>query len=88
MSDKIRKTIRRIRESPNNVRFSELSRVCDRYFGAPRQTGGSHRIYKTPWAGDPRINIQEGRNGMAKVFQVKQVLAALERLDQEHEPEE
>lgn len=88
MGDKIRKALRRMKESPNNVRFSDLSRVCDHYFGAPRQTGGSHRTYMTPWAGDPRINIQEDRNGMAKVFQVKQVLAALERLDQEHEPEE
>jgi len=74
-----------MRESPRNVRFSDLERVCEHFFGPSRQTGSSHRIYKTPWTGDPRINIQRGCNGMAKVYQIKQVLAALERLEKEDE---
>jgi hypothetical protein len=37
-----------------------------------------------PWKGDPRINIQkEGK--MAKPYQVKHVLKALEKLDVENE---
>jgi len=32
-----------------------------------------------PWAGDPRINIQNDK-GKAKAYQVRQVLAAIERL--------
>jgi len=32
-----------------------------------------------PWPGDPRINLQEGRGGMAKAYQVRQVLLAIER---------
>ena len=60
----------------------ELCRVCDHYFGEPRQRRSSHRVYKTPWAGDPRVNIQNTR-GMSKAYQVRQVLAAIERLENE-----
>jgi hypothetical protein len=55
------------------VKFKDLVQVCDYYFGQARQNGTSHKIYKTPWQGDPRINIQ--KNGKeAKPYQVKQVL--------------
>jgi len=33
---------------------------------------------KTPWQGDPRINIQNHK-GKTKAYQVKQVLLAIER---------
>jgi hypothetical protein len=36
-----------------------------------------------PWAGDPRVNIQNDK-GMAKAYQVKQVLKAIERLQNEN----
>ncbi len=39
---------------------------------------------KTPWAGDPRVNIQED-HGMAKAYQVRQVLKAIERLEKERD---
>jgi len=51
-------------------------------FGVPRQRGTSHRIYRMPWQGDPRVNIQNDK-GMAKAYQVKQVLKAIERLQNE-----
>ena len=44
--------------------------------------GDSHRIYKTLWAGDPRVNIQNGDGGSAKPCQVKQVLAATAKLEE------
>ena len=69
-----------MRSNPKGVRFRDLSRVCAHYFGAPRQHGSSHQVYRTPWAGDPRINIQDDR-GMAKAYQVRQVLKAIERLE-------
>lgn len=69
-----------LRSNPANVRFADLTKVCDRYFGQPRQRSGSHRIYKTPWPGDPRVNIQEGKGGKAKAYQVRQVLAAIDKL--------
>jgi hypothetical protein len=72
-----------MRRNQNGVRFNELCRVCDHYFGISRQAGSSHRVYKTPWQGDPRVNIQNAK-GKAKAYQVKQVLKAIERLDYEN----
>jgi len=69
-----------MRRNPKGVRFRDLCQVCDFYFGAARQKGGSHCIYKTPWQGDPRVNIQNHK-GMAKAYQVRQVLKAIERLE-------
>lgn len=60
------------------MKFDDLCKVCDYYFGESR-TKGSHRIYKTPWQGDPRINIQDD-DGKAKAYQVRQVLQAIEKL--------
>jgi hypothetical protein len=70
-----------MRENPAGVRFADLRRVCEDRFGPPRQRGTSHLVFKTPWPGDPRVNIQEGKGGKAKAYQVRQVLAALEKLD-------
>ncbi|NLT23946.1 MAG: toxin HicA [Syntrophorhabdus sp.] len=76
-------TVARMKSNPNNVRYRELCLVCDHYFGKARQSSGSHRIYKTPWPGDPRVNIQNEK-GKAKAYQVQQVLLAIERLEAEH----
>jgi hypothetical protein len=65
--------------NPVGVRFADLCKVCDHYFGEPRLKSG-HHIYKTPWQGDPRINIQNDR-GKAKAYQVRQVLKAIAKLE-------
>ena len=72
-----------MRNNPNGVRFAELCQVCDHYFGTARHTSGSHRVYKTTWIGDPRVNIQNNK-GMSKAYQIKQVLKAIERMEIEH----
>ena len=77
----------RIRENPRSVGSWDLYKVCDHFFGEPRQRGTSHRAYKTPWQGDPRVNIQNYK-GKAKVYQVKQVLKAIDRLEAEDDVEE
>ena len=74
----IKNLIRQFEENSADVRFDDLCRVCTRYFGEVR-IKGSHRIYKTPWQGDPRINIQDD-NGKGKAYQVRQVLKALKKL--------
>ena len=74
--------VEQMRRNPKGVRFSDACRVCDYYFGQPRQKGSSHRVYKTPWQGDPRVNIQNAK-GKAKAYQVRQVLRAIERLEYE-----
>ena len=71
-----------MRANPKGIRFADLCRVCDHYFGVARQRGTSHRVYRTPWRGDPRVNIQNDK-GMAKAYQVRQVLKAIERLQHE-----
>ena len=72
--------LRRLRSNPKGVRFADLAGICDRFFGEPRQQGTSHRVYRMPWPGDPRVNIQNDR-GMAKPYQVRQVIRAIERLE-------
>ena len=78
--ERIEKLVSCMVNSPKNVRFSDLCRVCDHYFGDYRQDGSSHRVKKTPWAGNPRVNIQN-KGGKAKKYQVEQVLAAIARLE-------
>ncbi len=75
--------LEQMRASPNNIRYADLVAVCGHFFGEPRQTGGSHAVYKMPWIGDPRVNIQKDKSGKAKAYQVKQVLAAIAKLQGE-----
>jgi hypothetical protein len=75
--------LKQMRQNPNDVRFADLCGICELYFGEARQKSSSHRIYKTPWKGDPRVNIQN-QNGKSKGYQVKQVLKAIERLEVDH----
>ena len=69
--------------NPRNIKFDDLLKICTKYFGTPR-ISGSHYIFKTPWKGDHRINIQK-ESKMAKPYQVKLVLKALEKLEVENE---
>lgn len=75
------KLLREMRENPQNVRFSELAKVCELYFGPPRNKGTSLVVFKTPWQGDPRVNIQKGKGGKVKAYQVRKVLAAIDKLE-------
>jgi predicted RNA binding protein YcfA (HicA-like mRNA interferase family) len=77
---KVKEIVAKMRRNPRGIRFRDLHKVCDFYFGEARQKGSSHHIYKTPWPGDPRVNIQNA-GGMAKAYQVRQVLKALDRLE-------
>jgi hypothetical protein len=76
--------VAQMRLNPKGMRFNELCQVCDHYFGKPRQSGSSHRVYKTPWQGDPRVNVQN-EQGKAKAYQVRQVLKAIDRLEEQHD---
>lgn len=76
---KIAEILAKMKRNPKGISFLDLCRVCDLYFGEARQSGSSHRIYKTPWPGDPRVNIQDDK-GKAKAYQVRQVLKTIDRL--------
>ncbi|MBI2756133.1 MAG: toxin HicA [Chloroflexi bacterium] len=76
------KMLAAMRAHPTSVRFADLERICEHYFGPPRHKGTSHQVYRMPWAGDPRVNIQDD-HGKAKAYQVRQVLAAINKLEEE-----
>ncbi len=67
-----------MRHAPRNVTYADLWKVCH-YFGQPRQNGTSHAVFRTPWPGDPRVNIQKGSGGKAKTYQIRQVLEAIKK---------
>jgi len=68
-------SVTRMRANPKNVRFVDLTKVCEHFFGPARKVSGSHRIYRTPWPGN------------AKAYQVRQVLDAVSKLEEVKEDE-
>lgn len=80
----ISKLIAGMRNAPQNVAYSDLRKVCVHYFGEPRQDGTSHAVFKTPWHGDPRVNIQKAKGGKAKPYQVTQVMKAIDKYEEEN----
>lgn len=77
---RVEKILQQMRQEPANVDFNELLNVCRAYFGKARQSGSSHAIFKMPWPGDPRVNIQNAK-GKGKPYQVRQVLQAIDKLE-------
>jgi len=69
-----------MRSNPRGVRFADAMKVAEHHFGETRRSG-SHRVFKTPWPGDPRVNLQEGKSGEAKAYQVRQLLQAIDKLE-------
>lgn len=80
MSKRIRKLLAEMRENPKGVAVSDAQKIAEHFFGKGRQTGTSHLVFKMPWPGDPRVNLQRD-NGRAKAYQVRQLLAAVDRLE-------
>jgi len=74
----IDEAINELEGNETNTRFQRLVTICSTFFGSPR-IEGSHYIFKTPWLGDPRINLQSEK-GKAKPYQVRQVVRALRKL--------
>jgi hypothetical protein len=70
--------LKELRGNETNIRFVRLIMIATTFFGSPR-IKGSHYIFRTPWPGDPRINLQKEK-GKAKYYQVRQVITALEKL--------
>jgi hypothetical protein len=76
----IEEAVSELEAAIKDTRFRRLVNICETFFGEYR-IKGSHYIFKTPWEGDPRINLQEeGRR--AKPYQVRQVIKALTKLQQ------
>lgn len=86
MGTEIAELLDEMRTNPAGVRFADACKVVTHFFGKPRQKGSSHHVWKMPWAGDPRINLQPGQGGKAKPYQVRQAVQAIDRLLQEKRP--
>ena len=86
MSKGIDDLLGEMRSNPQGVRFADACKVATHFFGEPRSKGSSHHVWKMPWAGDPRINLQPGSGGKAKPYQARQALQAIDRLLQEKKP--
>ena len=69
----IDKLLDKARNSSAGITFDELCRLADRNGFVFRRQAGSHKIYKHP-VHKAMMNFQPDRNGMAKVYQVKQMI--------------
>lgn len=68
-------------EGKKTYPFAELVKLVTEAFGPHRVGKGSHQyIWKMPWAGNPRINLQPEK-GDAKSYQIRQVIQALKKLN-------
>jgi hypothetical protein len=78
----VRSLLLEMRRSPAGMRFAQVCRVAEHFFGEPRRNG-SHVIFRMPWPGDPRVNLQDDGSGKAKAYQVRQLLLAVERFERD-----
>lgn len=74
------KLLEKARQSPTNVTFRELRYLVECFGFQLSRSKGSHFIYKAPDRPGV-VTIQEGKDGKAKSYQVKQVLELIEQLE-------
>jgi len=74
------KLLEKAREAPGNVSFSELCRLAECNGFVLDRTKGSHHIFRAPGVREI-LNLQRAPNGSANGYQVKQVLAHIQRLE-------
>jgi hypothetical protein len=89
--------LRRAIENPQNLRMEEAVQLAGQFGWIEVGGEGSHRVFHHPRAGSIRqlfprpLNLQVGRNGKTKAYQVRQLLAmarALGLLESESEEKE
>ena len=71
-----------MRNAPQNISYCGLHAAGVQFCGEARESGTSHAVFKTPWSGDPRLNIQKSKGGKAKPYQVRQALKAIDKLQE------
>jgi hypothetical protein len=73
------KLLEKARNNPRGVRFEDACKLAEHFGFAPRAGGGgSHRVFKKKGV-QTSLNFQDMK-GMAKEYQVKQLLAAIDEL--------
>jgi predicted RNA binding protein YcfA (HicA-like mRNA interferase family) len=72
--------------SPASCRFTEIQRLLGAFGFHLSRVTGSHHIYTHP--GIPELVNLQSVKGMAKAYQVRQLLRLVERYNLELEPDE
>ena len=81
---KTKKLLAAALNNPRGLRFSDLLRLVAAAGFLERRQVGSHRIFTHATRSDvPMLNLQESANGMAKPYQVEQLLDCIESFDLE-----
>ncbi len=72
--------LKRARANPKDLRFSEACALAEAFgWTLARSAGGSHRIYKRAGVMG-LVVLQEGTNGKAKAYQVRQIIRLIDEL--------
>jgi predicted RNA binding protein YcfA (HicA-like mRNA interferase family) len=71
------KLLLRAQASPSGLRFEEACQLAECYGYVFARQRGSHRLYKRD--GSPRVMNLQADRGMAKEYQVRQLLAVIAR---------
>lgn len=73
-----RKLLERVRNNPKDVRFSDLVSLVESFgYVLRRRSNGSHRFF-THRETQHVLNLQSGKHGKAKAYQVKEFLEAVD----------
>jgi hypothetical protein len=75
-----RRLLERTRNSPQNVRFSDLLLLVEAFGYRLRGQEGSHAVYTHEHC-PILLSLQPDRNGKAKAYQVRQFLKAVTQCD-------
>lgn len=73
----LRKMLKRARENPAGLRFEQALALAEALGFQHRRTKGSHRIYARD--GIPEFVNLQNVDGMAKAYQVRQLLDLVDR---------
>jgi hypothetical protein len=76
----IEKLIQVALKNPQNLRFSELCKLCEFFGMEKRGSEGSHVIYKRKTEPRFALSIQDN-NGKAKKYQVEQLINKIKEYD-------
>ncbi len=77
---KAEKRLEAIRTNPKNVRFEDLCSAAERLGFVHERTSGSHHIFRHPGPPAETLDLQPGKDGKAKPYQVDDFLEAIDRL--------
>ncbi|MCL4863572.1 MAG: type II toxin-antitoxin system HicA family toxin [Caldilineaceae bacterium] len=78
------KLLRKARSNPANLRFAEICTLAECYGFQLARVSGSHHIYKYPGRKE-LINLQAGKGGEAKKYQVNQVLDIIKEIESDED---